>query len=207
MQRKIQIIVAVFLLCMLSGCNAVFESQVSNEYIIVKNYKNLEIKTAEKTSEDADGQSADSLKKQVTDALMDQIEIKKEPREEIEKIKEYISSLYENYAMMYHMTLEEYLTEVMGMTREEFDILAEKEARREAVIYMACELIAEKEKINLSEEYYQKKYEEMAGQYGFNTAAEFLEQYGEYDIKRTILEDLVSDTVTKWSQFKERSKQ
>lgn len=150
-----------------------------------------------KSNEEATRQT---LQSEVLEALKKQIDVVKVPEKEAKEINEELVSQYESYASSYGMEFEDFLQQFMGMTKEQFDGQVQKVAEQSAEVYMACELISEKEKLTPTEEQYKQEYEKLAKQYGAESADEFLEQYGEEDVKKSILQEKVVDYLIEHAQ-------
>lgn len=161
----------------------------SEESKTVEEYKAEIKKQMEQSNED---DRKNTLQSRVLDALKDQIEIIEVPEEETEAVANQIRSTYEGYAAGYGMEFSDFLTQ-MGMTEEQFDAEVEEAAKNSAAVYLACELIAEKEKLTPSESEYQASYEEFATDNGYESVDEFLEDYDEENLKKIVLEEAVAD--------------
>ena len=127
------------------------------------------------------------------DAYIVTCQVKSYPEEEIQEYVERMTSFYEGMASIYSMTLEEFLTQGMGVTKEEFDETAELYAKNDVAKPLIAEAIAEKEGISVSEEEYQEavpRYMEMTGYYDEEA---FFEQYTEDYLRNFLLQEKVQD--------------
>lgn len=133
------------------------------------------------------------LRAEVMDALMKEVEIKEIPAKDVDaevaKMKEY----YTGMAAQYEMEFPEFLTTYLGMDEETFNTKAKEEAEHAVARKLACQLIADKQRLNPSEKEIQEMTEEFAVQTGYDDVESFKKDFGEDVIKDTILQKKVSD--------------
>lgn len=156
----------------------------------VDEYKAEIRESMEKENKDA---AQATLRGEVLEALNKNITIIKSPEKETNEIKDQIIANYKSYAEMYGMEFGDFLQAMMGYTEEQFEQQAQEAAENSAVTLMACNLIAEKEKLIPSEEEYKKKYDELAELYGYESGDALVEQVGKEDVNKSILQDIVCD--------------
>ena len=114
-----------------------------------------------------------------------------------EEITYYIDQMkeeYNMYASYYGYSLEDYVA-AMGTTMEEFEV-----GLRDGAIYriqtaLLQDRIAKEEKIEVSEEEYQKRAEVYMTYYGYTTMEEFEANYTRELIERQVLADLAMEIV------------
>ncbi len=140
--------------------------------------------------ENNDMQIESTMTEAVWGVLMENVEIKKYPEDAVEKHIEQTKEQYTQMAELYGTTLEDMITTQFMMTVEEFDEMLRESAQEAAAFDEAVKLIADKEKLNLSDEQYEEKIAQYAEEYGFE-AAEYKEQIGEERLKSTILRETV----------------
>ncbi len=162
----------------------------SDESETVEEYKE-EIK--QQLTDENEETARETLQNEVLEALQKQIEVKQVPEDEAAEIKDSLVEQYENYATMYGMEFADFLEQLMGMTEDEFDEQAQTVAEQSAEVYMACELIADAENLTPTDEEYSEEYDSLAEEYGFDSGDDLIEQYGEDDIKKSILQEKVTD--------------
>ena len=90
-------------------------------------------------------------------------------------MKEQYTQLAEMY---YQVTFEEFL-EQSGITEDQFVEKMEKQVKDQLKSKYASKLIAEKEKLELSDKAYKEKYDEYAQSYGYENGDAFIEANGE----------------------------
>lgn len=126
----------------------------------------------------------------IWEALVEQCEVKKFPKEAVD---EYVTSLeeyYAYYAQMYNVELEEFFQQIFGMSVEQ---IAENMVTKD----LAIELIAKKEKLTLTEKEYEEGVKKLAEQYGYDDTEEFLEASGEDAVREELLQEKVGNFLIK----------
>ena len=102
-----------------------------------------------------------TLRQEVLEALMEQVEVKKLPQDQVDEEYQSIDEYYKEYAQNYGMEFADFLTNYMSMTEEEFAEKAKEVAETAVKRKLACELLAKKKKLEPSD----KKYEEEIARY------------------------------------------
>lgn len=170
--------------------NDEFVKKVSSESQTVEEYK----KEIKKSLEDQNKQTAeDTLKQEVLAALAENTTVKKYPSGEVKKITDQLTDQYNQIAEYSGVTLEELLSQQMGMTEDQFNKKAKEVAKENVKQKLAMQLIAEKEKLEPDKEGYNKKMDQYAEDYGFTDRESMLKQYDEETVKEAILNDIVID--------------
>lgn len=159
----------------------------SQESKTIDEYKE-EIRT--QLEESASSQAEYQLSQTVSTALMDNIEVKKYPEDIVDKQVQNAKEQYIELAETNGMTLEELLTSQINMTEDEFDEKLKEYAQESVIFDEAIKLIANKERLTPSEKEYEEKIAEAAKEYGLD-AEQYKEQFGEDEIKSSILRDIV----------------
>ncbi|MGC4018507.1 MAG: trigger factor [Muricomes sp.] len=155
----------------------------------VKEYK-AEIK---KTLEESAKKNTDyQLQSEVMEALVDQIEVKKYPDGEVDKQLKVIKDYYSGMAESYGMEFKDFLEQYMGMKEEDFNTQAKEAAEMAVKRNVACELIAKKKNLELSDKEYKKQVKELAESSGYDDVDAFTKQVGEDVLKTSILQQEVA---------------
>ena len=163
-----------------------------NDNLDVSNVKEYKKAVKDMLTEQSEKSVHDTLYSEVWEAVMDETEVKEYPDGAVdEKVDTYIKT-YTDMAKNYGMTYEEFL-EQNGMTdkevKKEMKAAAEDTIKRQLI----TDLLIDKLKIKISDDDYQKKYEELATQYGFGDVDSFLKQAGEDAVKEQVRETYVGD--------------
>lgn len=165
-----------------------FVKKVSNKSKTVEEFK----KEVKKNLEDQNKKTAeDTLKQEVLAALAENTTVKKYPSDEVKKITDQLKEQYEQIAQYSGVSLEDLLTQQMGMTEDQFNKKAKEVAKENVKQKLALQLIAKKEKLEPSKEEYNKKMDKYAEDYGFTDRESMLKQYTEEEVKDVILNDAV----------------
>lgn len=133
------------------------------------------------------------LASSVQSALLEKMEIKAYPEEEVNKQVEQLTTTYEQMAEMYGMELGEFVETYMQMSEDDFNAQVKEAAQTSAAFDEAVKLIAKKQHLELSDEEYQEKALEYAQSAGMDDADAYAEQVGEDMLKRVILREKVMD--------------
>ncbi|MGN1378742.1 MAG: trigger factor [Dorea sp.] len=169
-----------------------FVKQVSEESANVKEYKE-EVKN--QLEEDNEQNYEDSLTQEAWDKVLENTEVKKYPEDEV---KEFCDSLIEQYktaAEYYGQEYEDFIETQMGTTVEDFEQQVEDVAKENIKQKLATKAIADKEKIKLDDETYEKELKELADLYGYTDVDSLKEAASEEDLKDIVLNNLVKEWV------------
>lgn len=144
--------------------------------------------------EEAEETLHSQLSASVQSALLDKTEVKKYPEDQLEEQKAEMRSYYEQMAEYNGLELEEYLMSSMNMTEEQFEEQVDEAVKQSIALDEAIKLVAEKQKLEPSEEEFEKKVAEYAAQAGMEDDVEaYKEQVGEDVLKDAILRQAVLD--------------
>lgn len=147
-----------------------------------------------KQYEDQAQEAAESeLKGSVQTALMDQIEIKGYPEDEVEDLTAQMNSYYEQLAGLYGVELSEFIETYMQITEDEFNSQVKESVQQQVAFDQAVSLIAEKENLEPSDEEYEKRVAEYAEQAGMDDVEAYKEQVGEDVLRKDVLRGAVTD--------------
>lgn len=163
---------------------------VSDESETVEEFKE-ELRTNIETYNQEKVQS--TLRTEVMDALLEQVEVKELPEEDVENEVTQLRAYYEQMAEQYEVDFAEFLSSYMGMDEESFTEQAQEAAETSVTRKIACELIAEKQKLTLSDEEMTTAMADLAEESGYDDVDSFIEAYGEDVIKDSILQRTVAD--------------
>ena len=89
------------------------------------------------------------------------------------------------------MEYEDFVQEQMGYSPEDFEAEVKVVAQESVKNKMAVEAIAEKEKIELTDEVYEEQVKTMAEEYGYESADAMKEAFDEDTLKQQALSNLV----------------
>jgi len=159
----------------------------------VEEYKEEVRKQLEDTAEQ---DYRNQLYSEVWNEVLDNTEVKEYPDGETKKAKEALKERYKELAETYGMEFKDFIETQMGMTEEEFDKQAAEVAEQSVKAKMVTEAIAEKEKISLSDEAYEKELERIVEQYGYESVDALKEQVDEEELKASALNNLVVEELS-----------
>lgn len=122
------------------------------------------------------------------------------PEEKVAGIADDYYSYYEQYftyyASLYGTDMSSFLSSMYNMTTDDLTTecrsMAEKEVQ---YIMLACEIYKDLG-MTLSDEEYNTRAQQTATENGFESAAAFIEQYGEEYVRESFIFDIVSDYLT-----------
>ena len=169
-----------------------FVKQVSEESANVKEYKE-EVK--KQLEEDNEQNYEDSLTQEAWDKVLENTEVKKYPEDEVKGFCDSLIEQYKTAAEYYGQEYEDFIETQMGTTVEDFEQQVEDVAKENIKQKMATEAIADKEKIKLDDETYEKELKELADLYGYTDVDSLKEAASEEDLKDIVLNNLVKDWV------------
>ncbi len=166
-----------------------FVKTVSEKSKTVEEYK----KEVKKQLEDnAQTTYEDQLGSEVWQKVVENTEVSKYPEGEVEELCDETISQYKDMAEQMGVEYEDYL-EQNGMTKEDFEKQVEDMSKDHIKQTLIVEAIADKEKIELSDEEYEKQLAEMAKLYGYEDADALEDAVEEDDLKEVALYNLVVD--------------
>lgn len=172
--------------------NDEFVQSVSKDSKTVEEYKKeIKKKLKEQNQENADI----SLQNAVWNEVIANSEVKKYPKEDVKEETDNLKKMYVQMAEYNGLEFKDFLEQSMnGMTEEQFDEQAEEAAKSTVKQKLAVKLIAEKEKLDLSEKEYDKEIEQYAKDYGFESSDAIKEAIDEDVLKN----DILMTKVKKW---------
>lgn len=172
--------------------NDTFVQSVSEKSSTVEEYK----KELEELLNSQNEENAQiSLQNEVWNQVLGNTEVTKYPQEDVDKEAENLKNMYEQMAQYNGMELKDFLEQNMnGMTEEQFEEQVEEAAKNTVKQKLAVKLIAEKEKLNLSEEEYEEEMEQYARDYGFESVDAIKEAIDEDVLK----DDILMTRVKEW---------
>ena len=173
--------------------NDEFVKKVSKESKTVKEYKKEVKKSLEK---DAKAMYEDSLSQEVWQTVLDNTEVTKYPKKEIEKISGDLIDQYKSAAEFYGSDYETFIQDQMNTTVEDFEKQVDEAAKSSVKQTMVTEAIAEKEKIKLDDKTYKSESKQLAKDYGYADVDELKKAVPEEDLKDIILNNMVKEWLT-----------
>jgi len=154
-------------------------SELGTEAKTIEEYKAQIKSDLEKSNEES---AEESLLASVWEALVEKCEVKKFPEGMIDEYVADLKEQYSYYAQMYGMEIEEFFNQIFGMSAEEV-------AKTTATQELAITLIAEKEKMSISDKEYEAGVKDLASQYGYEDTEEFVKAYTEEGIRKALLQE------------------
>ncbi len=134
----------------------------------------------------------------VLEALLEQVEVVSLPEDKVNDSYNQMNEYYNQIAEMYGVEFGEFLTSYMGMTEDQFTEQATQTAETYVKQGLALELIAEKEKLTVSDKEYEEEVKKLAKDYGYEDDVDgFVEQYGEEEIRKSLTEEKVLEFLVK----------
>lgn len=170
-----------------------FVKSVSDDSKNIKEYREEIKKQLEKEGEN-DYQS--KLNSAVLQKVLENTEVSKYPEDEVEKLSNETIEQYKTIAEFQNMEYEDYLTQ-NGVTVEDFEKQVEEMVRANIKQTMAVEAIAEKEKLNMTDEEYEEQFKKMAEMYGYEDVDALKEVADEEDLKAIALQNVVAEWLAK----------
>ena len=172
----------------MSGAVADFHIVLNS--IAVENVPELTDEWVKENSEDSE--TVEEYREEQS-ALLEKIEVKSYPEEEVNKQIKQLTDTYAQMAEMYGMEMDEFLETYMQMTEDDFNAQAKEAAQTSAAFDEAVKLIAKKQHLELSDEEYNEKALEYAQSAGMDDVEAYEEQVGEDLLKQVILREVVMD--------------
>lgn len=105
----------------------------------------------------------------------------------------YYTDYFTYYASLYGMDMTSFLSSMYGMTEDDLKTECRSMAEQEVSYIMAACEIYKALGNTLSDEEYNARAAEAAAQYGYESAAAFVEDYGEEYVRESFIFDIVSD--------------
>lgn len=161
-----------------------------------KNVKDYKEEVKKQLEDAAELKYKNTLYSEIWQEVLDNTEVKKYPDGEKEKTQENLKKRYEKLAETYGMELKDFVENQFGMSEEDFDKQAAEVAEQNVKSKMVTQAIAEKEKITLSDEAYEKELKRIVEQYGYESVDALKEQVDEEELKATALNNLVLDKLS-----------
>lgn len=147
----------------------------------------------ERLEESSEQSARTELENGVQQAILDQSEMKKYPDGAVDEQIEQANNYYTMIASMYGIELSDFITGYLQMTEDDFNTQVEKLAKESVQLDEAMKLIAEKEKLEPTDEEYEEAIKGYAEEAGADDIDAFKEQYGEDSLKDSALRQAVLD--------------
>ena len=153
-----------------------------------------------KDIEKSNKESAENAKEQeIWTALLENCEVKEYPADMYNEIESNINAQFSYMASMYSQSVEEIVQAYYGISLDEM-------IKKLVTQRMAISLIAEKEKLTVSDKEYEKEATELATQYGYESLEKFEEAAEKDAIKDIIVQGRVAEFLKKHSVEVEKQK-
>lgn len=137
------------------------------------------------------------MRNRILEALLDHVEVKRYPEEQVAGKIKSLTAYYQSLADSNGMPFGEYSEQYLGMTEVEFAAEAEKIAKKAVTTKLACELIADHNRLNLSDD--QSEMEQYAIDNGYESLDALLKQIDTEELKSTLLQGKVAEYLIKKS--------
>ena len=167
-----------------------FVKTVSEESETVEEYREEVRKNLEETAQE----NYDSeLNSAVWEAVLEKAEVKGYPDGEVDRIYNTYLEQYQEMASYYNMEYDEFIQLYTEMTVDEFEEEAKEAAKDNIKQSQVAEVIAEKEGLTLTDEEYEKEFEKLAEDYGYEDVDDLKEVAGEETLKQLVLQPIVQE--------------
>lgn len=113
----------------------------------------------------------DGMYASIWEKIMTTAEIKKYPNEEVKRSQEEVEKQLEQYAMQYGVTADDFVKNMMQMSKEEYKDYTKEQAKEIVAQDMVFSVLVKREKITLSQKEYDEKIEEFKKQQGIDEEA------------------------------------
>ena len=130
---------------------------------------------------------------QVWTQLMEKTVVETYPEEMMTENEAKVREQYEMTAEQYQMTIEEFV-EANGITMEEYEKVITEQAQQRYTSAVVVQYIADNEKIELTDEEYEEKVNDVVTMYGYESKEALLEEVNEEDLKL----DFLTERVIEW---------
>ncbi len=157
--------------------------KIGTEAKTVEEYREQVREDLKKSNEEA---AESSHEQALWTALIDNCVVENYPADEYNEIEAQISSQYGYYAQMYGMEVDAMIEQMFGLTLDEMvkNLLKQQ---------LAVELIAKKEKLDLTDKEYQEKAAAYVEQYGYESVEKLEETAGKENLEKMFLQEKVAD--------------
>jgi trigger factor len=115
------------------------------------------------------------------------------PQEMLDYGLSNMTATYKSYAEMYSMEFEDFLSTYFGMTEDEFETAALEAVQSSLQQELYLKAIAEAEAMEVSEEEFAEEAQNYADMYGYESADDLVEAYGDATVRISILQNKVLD--------------
>ncbi len=146
------------------------KEKTNGEYKTVAEYREYLKKSLEETAKnEADNKNVTN----VMEAIIKNATFKELPKEEINFYNSYVLSQNQSYANMFGMTLDEWLSTMMGTSVEKFEEYNKEAAENYVKNKLVLIAICQAEKKDMTDEEFDKRLTEDMESYGYSDLAEF----------------------------------
>lgn len=167
--------------------NDEFVTMVKGEETTLEDYKK---ELREILESQAEVQAQSDKETEIMNALLENVEMKKYPKDKVQEYKDKMVEQYQQIATSLNMEYTDFLEQYMGMDEEAFDKEMDTQIKEYVKQLEVLELIAKEEKISVSDEEINKWLKENA-QSQQMTEEELKEQLSDEDIEQQVLSNQV----------------
>ncbi len=169
---------------------------LTDEFVVANlNFSSLEnmratIRTSLQQSKDS--QQQQKIQQDAWTAVLDATTVISLPQDKVKQAYDYMTEVYDQYAVQYGVSLEELITTYVSSTMEEFENYKNEYANNSVKEEMTALSIAEKEGMTASEAEISAMTSSFMSEYGYTDKATFYkEALSEADVKMSVLYDKV----------------
>ena len=158
--------------------DALVKEKTNDQYKTVAEYKEYLKKSLEENAKtEADNKNVTN----VMDAILKNATFKELPQEEIDFYNSYVLSQNQSYANMFGMTLDEWLSTMMGTSVEKFEEYNKEAAENYVKNKLVLIAICQAEDKNLTDEEFDERLKADMSSYGFDALDDFKKAIEEND--------------------------
>ena len=133
------------------------------------------------------------LAEEMQDAFLEQVVADKYPEGEVEAEITNLETYWQQYAVSMGVDMDTFIVNYMGISTEEFDRQVKESAQNTVKMKEAVKLLADKKKLEPSEEEYQEAAARYAAMSGTTDVEGYVESVGEDLLKEVIRQNVVMD--------------
>lgn len=133
------------------------------------------------------------LAEEMQDAFLEQVVADKYPEGEVEAEITNLETYWQQYAVSMGVDMDTFIVNYMGISTEEFDRQVKESAQNTVKMKEAVKLLADKKKLEPSEEEYQEAAARYAAMSGTTDVEGYVESVGEELLKEVIRQNAVMD--------------
>ncbi|MGN1266858.1 MAG: trigger factor [Dorea sp.] len=167
-----------------------FVQTISQESETVEEYREEMRKVLEESNKEY---VKTELIETVWEAVLENTEVTEYPEEDLNAAVQEFYDYYQKGADYYEMDFADFLEQKQGVTEEEFEEAVTEQAKANVKEDLVVALIAEKEKIELTDEEYTAAQEELAEEMSYESVEKMIEDATEEAVRKYIMRDAVKE--------------